>query len=357
MLKNVGINKVKSIIFGLCIAGAIGCGKTDEHRLTDTEIKAKVQSYPKRDITSDSQVQKYLKDHKVYISLTTSPTRISKIDNVLDTLELEYIENILINLPLRFGRDDSTYKVPFELIKKYNNKVLFLRPPKDLGPITKLLPSTQYIKEQGDKDAILISIDDDTAYPRGMVNEMIQNIVHHPHTVIASSGQDLRFWNIDDKKMPIASKNTGRQCRDGKDSYCDVVEGFGSIGYRVGFIHVDLMKKLSASEFSRDCFVSDDLVISFSLALSGIDRLKISNKFLGLHRIHLFSYGFEDDALHKGAGLDPSMASTSDMNNIKYQNCHAKLIELTYNKTTAQFNDVNQIIAEWNQRYLPTTHP
>ena len=128
--------------------------------------------------------------------------------------------------------------------------------------------------------------------------------------------------------MPKTKNNDGKNCKtekitiDSPLSYCDVIEGFGAIAYRAGLVDVDLMKQLSdKTHFSKDCFASDDLVISFSLALSGVDRLKVRNTYLSTDNIVQFDYGFEGDALHKGAGLDGNHLNPAQVNEEKYTKC------------------------------------
>ena len=57
-----------------------------------------------RDISHNRKVQNFLKKHKVYITMTTSPLRLPKIRAVLATLDLEYVDKIYIVLPCKYGR-------------------------------------------------------------------------------------------------------------------------------------------------------------------------------------------------------------------------------------------------------------
>ena len=62
-----------------------------------------------RDISSNRKVQNFLKKHKVYITMTTSPLRLPKICAVLATLDLEYVDKIFVVLPFKYGRKKETY--------------------------------------------------------------------------------------------------------------------------------------------------------------------------------------------------------------------------------------------------------
>jgi hypothetical protein len=320
------ISGIVTLMF--CAFGLTACGESREARSVN-QLKYYASRTPVRDLVHDSKVQDYLKQHKVYVSLTSSPTRLSKVHHVIETLDLSHVEKVFLNLPARFGRDNSEYNITPELAEMFPNKIEYLRPAVDLGPITKLLPSAQHIKELGDQEAILIIIDDDTAYPKGMVLEMVHNIVYNDNTVTTGSANDVNFWNMNGSDFPATEKNNSTGCASDKTSFCDVVEGFGSVGFKVKYVDVKLMERLSSKKFSKECFVSDDLVISYSLALTGVNRMKIRNDFLGVHLIKQFDYGFEGDALHQGGGLDPSMASSTNMNEAKYQVCYNRLKEFT----------------------------
>jgi hypothetical protein len=71
----------------------------------------------------------------------------------------------------------------------------------------------------------------------------------------------------------------------------ELVEGFGGVAYRAK--HIDVGEALRMSRLSVRCFQSDDLVMSAMLQKRGICRMKPS-----LYRVHGFSFGNEEDALH-----------------------------------------------------------
>jgi len=291
------------------------------------EKTADLKSRPKRELSDDHEVQDYLKKHKIYISLTTSPERISKLIHIINTLDLNNVEEVLINVPLKYGRNGSSYTIPPEL--EHHPKVRIIRPELDLGPITKLLPGIEYAKQK-DPNSTVITIDDDTGYPNGFISELIYHSVHNEGSVVGGSGQDGKFWGFDNQLPAHAKKGSSACPADGDGVYhCDVVEGFGGIAYRPKYVNTDLMKRFSNREFSKDCFVSDDLVISYVLAHSGVDRIRVHNEYIGPSRQHQFSWGFGADALHKGAGLAGESASPSveDVNTRKYQECLKKLKE------------------------------
>jgi hypothetical protein len=214
------------------------------------------------------------------------------------------VAEVLLVLPEVYGRGSLPYVVP-EQIRSYP-KLKILKIPVDLGPISKLLPAVEYVRnEMKDPDAIVITVDDDTAFPFGMVAEFIHQLVSHPATAVTGAGADLENWEISGPPLPMTPHNRGKSCKKAKaTSYCDLVEGYGGVGYHVSDVDVDLMKRLSSKVLSTECHFSDDLVISTALALKGVNRLKIYNEYIADWAILPHAYGRKSDALMEGGGLD-----------------------------------------------------
>lgn len=272
---------------------------------------------PVENIAKDPKVKAYLAAHKSYISLTSSPTRIKYLKKIFDVLDLTYIEEILLVLPERYSRDNSEYVIPEEL-KNYP-KLRILRPAKDLGPISKLLFAAEEIGAK-DPDSIIITIDDDTVYPKGAIGQLLKYAIKLDN-VVGASAQNLGFWDISYARWPETGAKT-LNCGKTGESNCDVIEGFGGVAYKPKFLDTEMLRKLSSFTYSKDCFASDDLVISYVLATKGVARTKISNEFIAIP--FQLSYGFGPDALHRGGGV-LSDAALSNININKYQRCMLKL--------------------------------
>ncbi len=286
---------------------------------SDAEIAQCLRTTPKEDIQQDQEVRSYLSRHKVYISLTTSPTRISKILPVLQALDTEYVENIFLALPDRY-RNSENYVIPAELDQFPKLKIL--RTPTDLGPIMKLLPAVLAVKS--DPDAIVLTVDDDTGYPFGMVGQLIKATIKQG-AASTTLGTNIDLWGIDrygrwPEKIPALP-----DCYSGAEiSFCDVVQGYAAAAYKTRWIDAKLMVQLGELDIS--CKMSDDLVISFALALQHIPRVSVFNKFAS-HPIG-FSYNSGADALHLGSGSQRT-SSASSTNAPRYQKC----IEIMHNWT------------------------
>ena len=97
-------------------------------------------------------------DKKVYISLTTSPSRIKNVHKVLLHIHPGLYDAIEVHLPKQYKPTGETYGAcpMLESIPKLK----IIRHEVDLGPITKMIHA---IKNHKAEDAIVISIDDDIA--------------------------------------------------------------------------------------------------------------------------------------------------------------------------------------------------
>ena len=171
-------------------------------------------------------------------------------------------------LPFEFGRTQEHYNP--KLIKKIEKQfpiVKIFRLKKDYGPITKLLPVAK-LKKRHEPNCIIITIDDDICYPLGMVNEIIyQRVMKYPKCVLHTSGgfyirSQIREFS---KLWPRPSF-----------PLMDILEGFSGVAYSPKFLNIKLLIKLSKKNY---CFVSDDLVISYVLALKKIDIRNIENRY------------------------------------------------------------------------------
>jgi len=264
------------------------------------------------------RIDDFLKNHSVVITLTTSPLRLAKITAVLATLDFTNITKINVVLPKEYGAKKETYpEIPTELVNF--PKVNIVRIDTDLGPITKMLPTL--VKESEDKQAIVISIDDDVAYPMGMINELIyQKVVKYPNAVL-SMGTSMPFFS-EVKEMKKYWPE-----RKQKRPMCDIVEGWSSVLYSPNVVNTGCMEKVS--QLSRKCLLSDDFVISYVLAESKIKRVLINNRYA--FNPAPYNYGAGEDALHAGRDLGEGkkkyIAHDDAINFEKYTQCLQDITE------------------------------
>jgi hypothetical protein len=231
------------------------------------------------------EVRDYLEHHKVYVSMSTSPERLPYIPTVLKTIDLHLVSEILVILPKQF-KNKKNYPDPLPNEVVHFPKVTILRPEVDIGPITKIIPALEYVKAM-DPKSIVISIDDDQAYPIGIFSDLVRFLIKNDKKVVGGIGQAQDFWHLRPQKISFHNK-----CRPG--GYCDIVEGFSAIAYVAGAVPTKKMKIYSQA--SDKCRLGDDIVINYTLQEFKIPRYRIQTKFF--KKIVNLYYGFGSDALH-----------------------------------------------------------
>lgn len=237
---------------------------------------------------------------RIVISMTTSPKRIKKIYKVIENLEKQTIKPDLyfINLPKIFKRDGSTFShIPSFLI----NDKIYLNFCEDLGPATKIVPTckSRHITD----DDIIFSVDDDIYYPPELLQLYLTYHLKYPNAVL--TGTSL-FPKKNARKFHILEE-------------CELLEGFSCVLYKKRFLEDIPLAIFDKTTVPIYHYLSDDLVLSNFLAMKGIPILNFSNRNAAIKRIKPFDYGFQDDALHKGAnGLSTSCAEGEHCNFTNY---------------------------------------
>ena len=273
---------------------------------TEQNLAKRMITSPVRDLSKYRKVMNWLKNNNVYVSLTSSPKRLSKLQAVFATIDTTYLKTIYLVLPYKYGKKKESYNE--KLITKIKKKfpiVTVLRIPHDYGPITKLLPVAKKLKNK--PLSIILTIDDDICYPLGMVNEVIyQKVMKYPYDVLHSSGGFNIRSNITEfrKYWPAKRANFPKM---------DIVEGFSGVAYNPWMLDTKLLEKLSKMGI---CFLSDDLVISYTLARNHITIRNIENKYW--YMPYPFLYGELEDALHTSTNDDED---SNTYNIIKYRKC------------------------------------
>lgn len=107
--------------------------------------------------------------HPIVLSVTTSPKRIKWLSTVLNCLDLQHVHEIAVNLPTRFGRDQSTYSVIPDHVVNYPKLKIYWH-DKDDGPLMKIINT---IERAQDPEQICISIDDDICLARNTITSVI----------------------------------------------------------------------------------------------------------------------------------------------------------------------------------------
>lgn len=123
------------------------------------------------------------REHNVYVSFTTTPSRIDKTKNTIDSLlDQTYSSNIIINIP-KLSYKGEPYIIP-KWMETYNNKgkIIINNIDKDYGPGTKLIGALEKIT---DPEAIIIYLDDDYSYGKTLIETLVYENLKYPNSVSA----------------------------------------------------------------------------------------------------------------------------------------------------------------------------
>ncbi|RED97996.1 hypothetical protein C7460_111138 [Marinoscillum furvescens DSM 4134] len=126
------------------------------------------------------------KKSNAVISLSVLPARFKHFEPTLNSITDQSLlpEKIVINLPRYFKRDKTNYEIP-DYVK--NHPLIHINwIEEDLGPATKILPTMDLYKD--DPDKLIIVLDDDQIYPKGMVENYVKHSQNLPDSAMTLSG-------------------------------------------------------------------------------------------------------------------------------------------------------------------------
>jgi hypothetical protein len=197
----------------------------------------------------------------VWLSLTTLPSRISRVGPTLKSLldQTVRVDGIRLNLPQRSRRENCPYTIPPHLDGV--PPIQLASCDKDWGPITKLLPTVQDFEDR--PDAKIIIVDDDTIYPRTMVEALTTCSETLPDSAIC-----MRGW-----KLPKDYRHCDRRYiqASGVHSATPVAIMQGASGFLVKprFFEGGVLHDEQAPD---EAFFVDDILVSGTLARVGVAR-------------------------------------------------------------------------------------
>lgn len=172
------------------------------HTEDSEEDRIRVEAH----IHDETQRKVSLHGRKVYLTLSTKPSRVRFIPKMLEYIDLDtYDVQVILNLPLSYGKQKELYQIPSEVIN--HPRITVHRISVDLGPITKVAPTLHALlverERQGFAQAqlpppVVISIDDDTLYPMDLVHRLLKaaEVVDY-RAVVALCGVNVSAWSLD----------------------------------------------------------------------------------------------------------------------------------------------------------------
>ncbi|MEI6789989.1 MAG: hypothetical protein WCK42_02280 [Myxococcaceae bacterium] len=299
MIKHVTIMSTLALLLQACSGG--DNQKTCRGLSSDAEAIACLLKLPRRNVLEDKEFADYLTKHGVYVSVTTTPVRLSRLPQVFETLDLSLVKKVFLVLPKEFAnKKGATYPaVPEALLKL--PKIEVLTPNEDYGTATKILPALEKLKIE-DPESILITIDDDVGYAPGMLGELALRSFKE-NIAVAGGGQSAEFFGLDrDINWMFPERDS-----------VDILEGVSGVAYQTKFFSEDDIEKMKTwVRRSNDCRFSDDFMLSHVLEQHAIRKIIIKNEYMPEYVP--FTYGFQDDARHLGANGEY-------LNPIKYRAC------------------------------------
>lgn len=223
---------------------------------------------------------------RLIVSFTTTPTRIHKIEPMIQSIlnQKRQPDFIIANLPNEYIRDKNKLIIP-DFINN-NNKIIVNR-CEDYGPATKLVGILSKTNLFNDKDYI-ITVDDDIKYQNTLLEYYEKFINLNDNNVYGLSGFN---FNKNGYLNWIDNNNIIRNC--------SCLEGWASICYPSKFLKKDILLELkTAPEY---LLFSDDVLVSNYF--KKVTRLILirTNKFNHNKNI-ILGYGNEKDALHNQKG-------------------------------------------------------
>lgn len=233
-------------------------------------------------------------NRRVIISLTSIPSRIGRIQDVLETLVRQTVpsDGILVNIPYKFERSGETYQIP-EWLHEFTG--VSINRCRDFGPATKLLGALEF---ESDPATAIITVDDDHLYPPVMVEAYRRALTAGGENVYCTSG-----FNITDRYAFAQDVRGFLQGVRSPMTRVHVAEGFGSVLYLRGFFDHAAFAILEAPAF---LFYSDDLYISNYLSRKKIRRITLGAEGfggIGFWESRMMFYGKEQDALHRNGAI------------------------------------------------------
>ena len=195
---------------------------------------------PNNPLQQDIYLQSYpFKNY--YFSLSTIPSRMGNLKNVIDSLQNQVIKpkKIFIHIPRVYKRFPEVKFVIPDFSKLYNN-VEVIRCT-DYGSATKFLPML-FIDEVKNDDNIII-VDDDHTYDPLLSLKLIDLMNRHPNSASCMFGVTNalyfkdRSWNTTMNTQQLLPSGF----RGHKEGYIDVFEGFGGVCLQKRFFNFDVL--------------------------------------------------------------------------------------------------------------------
>jgi hypothetical protein len=208
----------------------------------------------------------------VIITLTTIPTRLVSMYefdikyNIESLLNQNYEDyEVHMNIPHLHNSTNTEYVLPEWLVEleKNNHKLKIFR-TEDYGPITKLLPTLERVK---DPSMVIIVVDDDMVYHPELINEHLKNREKWPEYPVGYDG--LTSVNEDGSHKHVFQNSRDYfYSANGIDSYVEIIQHYKTVSYFRRMFDGDFFKFIK----ENGCWC-DDTTISAYFAMKKTPRV------------------------------------------------------------------------------------
>lgn len=239
-------------------------------------------------------------NYKIIASLTTIPSRINLISEVINRITNQTIpiHSLEINIPYFFKRKNEEYIIPdwlTDLVKKSKDSkcpILIFR-TEDFGPATKVVPT--FLRHKNDTDSentYVWSVDDDIHFSLNMLAILFSRLQPYPHrkNILSHSGGN---WKINTRSQQCEGIICGRQ-----EGLVNFAEGFASVLYPVSVVEDDLEEYILKAIKNPFCINGDDIIISNYFKMKSVFIYNCSFPRQSFNLKTEISYGNTEDALH-----------------------------------------------------------
>ena len=224
---------------------------------------------------------------KIIASMTTIPSRIEKLNTVIDhilkqTINIDHIE---INIPYKFSRTNEEYIIPDWLSNM--DKVKIYR-TEDYGPATKVVPTLLRYKDT--PNIYIWSCDDDVYYPNNTLSLYTDGTINNETNEI--KGYEAYDFDPEYQFTDINARHNS------KNYYVYCLQGFASILYPPNIIKDDFIEYIKKCLESKVC-VNDDIILGNYFAKHSIYLLMARPFNIDfMNPTIVQNYGNNSNALH-----------------------------------------------------------